>query len=145
MVKGGAAVRFEDVVLHVVQLASDANAERDRIADEHPNEDPLERFQHPHPAQDLLQQYLNQLDDDDVFKLEALMYYGRGDDDLPELHEYLTGEAQFDKDGAVRQMMEKVPPPEYLETGLRSACKAGIDLESAGFRVASLMHRRSPS
>ena len=139
-------MRFEDVVHQVIRLAIAVNEESERLEKEHPDEGLFRRSEYPRPARDLLLNYLNQLDDEDVFKIEALMYYGRGDEELQDLHEYLTDEQQgFDRDGAVQQMMEKVPLPEYLETGLRDAQEAGIDLETPRFHAGSPMRRRSPS
>jgi Protein of unknown function (DUF3775) len=83
----------------------------------------------PRPAKAELKKYLMSLPDEIVFKLQTLMYFGRGDDpDLHGFHKSLKEQTPT-KGDAIRAMMEKAPLGEYLANGLRLASAHGIDVE----------------
>lgn len=83
------------------------------------------------PAEAALREFLTSLPDDDVMKLQTLMYVGRpgGGDSFSAMHRHLLGVTP-DKEDAVRTMVSKTPLSRYLIDGLEKALETGVDLEA---------------
>ena len=125
---------FRDVVLKVIALGDAANREYDNQSKNRKGAAvalpvALGANIAARPAKQALKEYVQSLSDDDVMKLQTLMYAGRDDDrDIPGLHEYLADNTRGRGD-AIMTMTDKWPLPEYLLGGLAIADGAGVDIE----------------
>lgn len=62
-------------------------------------------------------------------KIQAVMYAGRGDDDVLDLFDYLSGDDD-DHFATAAQIASKSPLAEYLRAGLTETIRAKVDLEA---------------
>lgn len=83
------------------------------------------------PMEDVRRTFILSLSLEDIAKIEAVMYVGRGDsDDYHAMYRHLLG--MFDSAVEVAgNMLDKVPFAEYLEAGLRKAEEQGLDLDGS--------------
>jgi hypothetical protein len=67
-----------------------------------------------------------------VYMLVAIMYLGRGDFDTKDLLDQYAdmNEAFGSPKWAIRQMLGKLPFPEYLQEGLKKLLRAGVDVDA---------------
>lgn len=105
--------RFESLVLQIVDLAK-------KRKDEYRANPKV----WPSPSGKILFETLYALPKEDTWKLVALMYSGRDEEDV--LERYSTLEKATHTWLAIE---EKLPADEYLKAGLARARKSGIDLE----------------
>jgi hypothetical protein len=66
-----------------------------------------------------------------IYLLTAIMYLGRGDFEVKDLRDqYEEMSASFGgREWAARQMIEKLPLPEYLQQGFKKLIHAGVDVD----------------
>lgn len=133
--------RFHDVVLRAVVLS--ARWREEVIATEpavlvipSPEADALvdsilDQTAAPAPAKQALRAFFMELPEEDVMKLQTLMYVGRpgGGDSFGAMHRHLLGVTE-DKNDAVRTMLGKTPLARYLTDGLAMALETGASLDT---------------
>jgi hypothetical protein len=130
---------FLNIVEKVIDLSQKCEADDNRIARKHGLElgvnlgkhiKKVAEFLHePRPAEDQLKKYLEGLQTSDVMKLQTLMYAGRDQEDIPELHLHLKDNA-VDKNDTMRTMMGKGSDlPLYLAEGLKEAASQRVDID----------------
>jgi hypothetical protein len=135
-------MKLSAIADRVIELARAADKEdaqlrrRHRVPDHFTLETPFsEEFRAyeaaSKPRREELDRYLAAQSEDVVRRLEALMYFGRGDggDDLLKLYREVS-EAFESKEDCIRQMLEKSPLADYLEEGISRATVAGIHLDA---------------
>ena len=77
-----------------------------------------------------LQNYLNQLDDDTLLKLEALMYFGRDEDDFQEILRDLSDRNESKRE-IVKTIVEKRSAyPVYFQKALNALKEKSVDIDS---------------
>jgi hypothetical protein len=126
-----------EIAHEVIRLAEARNAEEDAIREscgighvvDMGSDAAFEYMRAPRPARKALSEYLAAQTPTTVFKLCALMYFGRGDSGhLFNLHSDLCTDCEGSI-GAIHTMMEKAPLDEYLRQGVAAACSEGIQLD----------------
>ena len=60
---------------------------------------------------------MDEFTDEEILRIESIMYHGRGDDELFEVYKHLDSMKQ-PKDRRIDDMLSKVPFPQYLENGI---------------------------
>lgn len=125
---------FDQVLAQVVDLANKANASRLQRATGPMVSSSIGIPAVPPTAEETaLRQYLEGLPNETVFLLTALAELGRGDYEADRLLDRYArmplryGEGPW----AARMLSDKIPLPRQLESGVRKAQSAGIDLEAA--------------
>jgi hypothetical protein len=125
---------FLELVTEVARLAEARNSEQEAFKTRYgveecvhlgSEEDAL-YMSAARPTEQRLRQYLEGLDEQNVLKLEAVMYGGREKDaDFRGLKEHLSAT----KEDAIETRLGKMPLGEYLIEGLVLAQQKWIDLE----------------
>lgn len=127
-----ASGRFETIVRETIRLAADYHADRKNSqGGNFVAMDQIEGIQAwlTNPKRLALLSYLDAQNEDDIYKLIAIMYAGRDNDSLPVLGRYVR--RAFDtKEIAIVQMMGKAPLAEYLSNGLRAAREQAMSIEA---------------
>jgi hypothetical protein len=126
---------FSDTVKQVIELATAINDYWERELPKRHRDYPIIRSGEdsgPPPREEAkLRDLLHSLPPDDVYRLLALMYLGRGDYNaigFEPMSRELT-QAFPTPERAIRQMMAKGPLAEYLADGLREMAAHGIDID----------------
>lgn len=131
---------MKEIINDVIKLG-DEYKQKQRIHEaEHGIKGPIslhsQKLNHLSQATQLLDRklktYLNTLPEEQLRKLETLMYFGRGEvDDIPYLHEHLKTTSKT-KDDVIRTIREKIKAlPDYLTNALRRADESGIDIDES--------------
>jgi len=120
-------MKLSEIVPEVITLARAAN--QARTAEGPDDDSPLVRLQTTEECR--LREFLEAQAPAVVFLLTAIMYLGRGDFDAKDLlDQYIEISVSFGNPKlAARQMLVKMPLPEYLEEGWHQLAQAGVDID----------------
>jgi hypothetical protein len=116
--------RLENTIRRLMQLVKERNVEDELLEKRYPNG--WDRFRAgltkgSEPKHEASLEALTELTPEDIRKVELVMYSGREDQHVLEMHRTLKEE---DPDIAVSIVFEKSPLDEYLAKGLKKTCAA---------------------
>lgn len=129
---------MQEIINDVIKLSNEYKSKYQIHESEHGVEEVLsignQKAEHFSEATQLLDRkfksYLSSLPEENLRKLETLMYFGRGDsDDIFDLHDHLKTTSPTCED-VIRTIKEKIKTlPDYLTNALKRARESGIDIE----------------
>jgi hypothetical protein len=128
-------MRFSETAAKVIDLATTIrdywNTELPKRHPSYPIVAPGEDSGPSPPEEAELREFLEQLSDEEIYKLVLVMYLGRGDFGTDDLRtHYRTLKDRFRKrERAISQMEGKAPLAEYLSDGMANLKKNGIDID----------------
>jgi hypothetical protein len=127
---------FKEILLRIIDGAAAWNTSRQAAAGSDPSSDAVLDADDPLPPpsheEGALRRFLSSLTARQVYMATALMYAGRGDfgEVFVIIDEYKKVRDTFGSlEGAIRQMAEKFPLPEYLAAGMRRVEALGTDVD----------------
>ncbi|MBN9118283.1 MAG: DUF3775 domain-containing protein [Planctomycetes bacterium] len=135
-------MKFSEVAKRVIELATTIReyweAELPKYHPKYPLVQPGAGDPPSPPQEGELRQFLLSRPADEVYKLLALMYLGRGDFNalgIVEMAKELR--KSFSTDGAIRQMIAKGPLADYLRDGLDELTTSGLDIDNLETALAT--------
>ncbi len=129
-------MKFSEIVPRVIAMAREAN--KARLAEGLHDDSPilasgadLTAARLRTSAERRLHEFLEAQPPSVAYLLTAIMYLGRGDFDAKEVVDQYTDmrETFGGQKWAARQMLERLPLPEYLEEGLKKLARARLDVD----------------